>query len=128
MSLEVTGRIIKIMPEVTGQGKNGTWKKQEFVVETAEQFPKKICMSVWGEKSDALKNFKLGEYVKASINIESREFNERWYTDIRAWRLQASTASDSSAGGQNEEYPQQFTNEPTATGTTGADESDDLPF
>jgi len=124
MSLEVTGRIIKVMPEVTGQGKNGTWKKQEFIIETAEQFPKKICMSVWGEKTDALRNFKPGEFVKASINIESREFNERWYTDIRAWRLQPATA-DSGSATQYEEYPQQF-NEAPISGAS--DDADDLPF
>lgn len=124
MSLEVTGRIIQVMDEVGGQSPRGAWKKQEFVIETAEQYPKKICLSVWGEKVDALKQFKEGANVTASINIESREYNGRWYTDVRAWRLQP--AVDGGAGSQ-EAHPQEFSQETTSENYT-ATEADDLPF
>lgn len=87
MSLEITGTLKKIMSEVTGEGKFGKWIKQEFVLETKDQYPKKICFSAWGDKTDALKNLKEGETITVSFNPESREYNERWYTDLRAWKI-----------------------------------------
>lgn len=93
-NLEITGKLVKLLPQVTGQGKNGQWTKQEFVIETTtEQYPKKVCMSAWGEKADALRNVKVGDEVKVSFNIESREYNERWYTDVRAWRIERAAAN-----------------------------------
>lgn len=93
MALEVTGRIIKIMAPAQGEGRNGVWKKQEFVIETSEQIPRKICASVWGDKVDSFARHQIGEEVKLSVNIESREYNERWYTDIRVWKIDAPGAA-----------------------------------
>lgn len=88
MSLELQGRIIKILPKQSGEGRNGAWQKQEFVIETTgEQYPRKICCSAWGEKVDTLSRFQINDEVKVGINIESREYNERWYTDVRAWKI-----------------------------------------
>lgn len=112
------------MDEVNGTSARGNWKKQEFVIETAEQYPKKICLSVWGDKVDSLKQFKPGANVTASINLESREFNGRWYTDVRAWRLQV--AVEGAEGGQFEAHPQEFGQENNENYT--ATEADDLPF
>ena len=100
MSLEVKGKIIKILPEQSGQSKNGGWKKQEFVIETMEQFPKKACFSAWGDKTDMVKQLLQGDEVLVSFNIESREYNERWYTDLRAWKIVkgGTVASQSSTG------------------------------
>ncbi|MFA8450073.1 MAG: DUF3127 domain-containing protein [Bacteroidales bacterium] len=88
MSLEITGRVDQILQEVTGEGRNGTWKKQEFVLETEEQYPKKVCIEAWGDKTDIVKSLSSGEKITASINVESREFNGRWYTNVRAWRIE----------------------------------------
>ena len=91
MALEITGKIIQILPQQTGVGKNGAWSKREFILETFEQFPRKICISVWGDKSDNLEQLHpVGSTVRVSINIESREYNEKWYTDIRAWKIEMS--------------------------------------
>ena len=87
MALEVNGKLVKIMEQVTGESRNGGWVKQEFVIETADQYPKKICCSVWGDKTEQLRRFQLGDDVKVSFNLESREYNERWYTEVRAWKL-----------------------------------------
>ncbi len=87
MSLEITGTLKKIMTEVTGEGKFGKWVKQDFVIETKDEYPKKICFSAWGDKTDALKQVKEGETISVSFNPESREYNERWYTDLRAWKI-----------------------------------------
>ncbi len=89
MSVELKGRLIKKLPVVTGESRNGNkWEKQEFVIETEEQYPRKICISLWGDRVRELEKFQEGDMVTASVNIESREYNERWYTDVRAWRLQ----------------------------------------
>lgn len=88
MSLDLKGRLIKKMPVVNGEGRNGKWEKQEFVIETEDQYPKKVCISLWGDKVKSLEGISEGDRVSVSVNIESREFNERWYTDVRAWRLQ----------------------------------------
>ena len=78
MALDITGKIIHILPEAGGQTKAGKpWSKQEFVIETEEQYPKKVCISLMGEKVQELKKFSIGQQVKASLNIESREYNGR---------------------------------------------------
>jgi hypothetical protein len=98
MALEFEGNLIKVLPEVTGQGKNGVWVKQDFVLETEEQYPKKACFTAWGDKAADLKTFSLGEKLRISFSVESREYNERWYTDLKAYRIEnASGASSSSA-------------------------------
>ena len=65
---------------------NGTWRKQEYILETDSKFPKKICFLVWGEKIDQF-NINQDDEVEVSIDLESREYNGRWYTDVKAWRL-----------------------------------------
>ena len=87
--MDITGQLIKILPETTGQGAKGPWIKQEFVIETKEQYPKKACFSVWGDKVDILRKFSMNDIVKVSFNVESREHaaTGRWYTELRAWRI-----------------------------------------
>jgi hypothetical protein len=114
--MEIAGTVIALLPLQTGQGKNGVWKKQEFILETAGQFPKKVCMSLWGEKVDE-NRISVGEKITASINIESREYNGRWYTDVRAWKI-----SKSSGSGQSQEAP------PIDESFAPTMGSDDLPF
>jgi hypothetical protein len=76
-------------------GKNGAWSKCDFVIETLEQYPRKICISAWGDKSDNLEQqCPVGKTVKVAVNIESREFNDKWYTDVRAWRIEPYQAQD----------------------------------
>lgn len=88
MALDLVGKVIKKLPVQSGTSARGDWSKQEFIIETQENFPRKICMNVWGsEKVEELSKFKDGENLKISVNIESREFNNRWYTDIRAWKI-----------------------------------------
>ncbi len=88
MSVELKGKLIKKLPVVKGEGRNGPWQKQEFVIETDDQFPRKICISIWGDKIRNLEGFAEGDILKVDANIESREYNERWYTDVRAWRIE----------------------------------------
>jgi hypothetical protein len=115
--MEITGTVLNLLPLQTGQGKNGVWKKQEFILETPGQFPKKVCLSLWGEKVDE-NRLQVGEKITASINIESREYNGRWYTDVRAWKI-----AKSGSGQQSEGPPMDASFAPDASSG-----SDDLPF
>jgi hypothetical protein len=115
--MEIAGTIVALLPLQTGQGKNGVWKKQEFIMETPGQFPKKVCLSLWGEKVDE-NRISVGDKVTASINIESREYNGRWYTDVRAWKI----AKGSNSGQSQEAPPMDSSFTPDSVG------SDDLPF
>ncbi len=84
--MELQGKTIEVLAKVTGEGKNGTWEKQEIILETAGQYPKKVCISMWGDKinQDALC---VGTEINAHIDIESREYNGRWYTELKAYRI-----------------------------------------
>ena len=84
--MDISGKIIQLLPAQNGQGKNGAWKKQEFVLETGDTYPKKVCIAVWGDKID-LNSFKLGDALDVSFDVESREYNGKWYTDVKAWKV-----------------------------------------
>ena len=87
--MEVSGNLIEVLPELSGTSKNGTaWTKQEFVIETTDKFPKKICLSISGVQNN-ISQFSLGDSIKCHINIESREYNGRWFTDVKAWKIEA---------------------------------------
>lgn len=84
--MEVQGKVIQILPQQTGQGRNGAWRKNKFVIETQAQYPKKIAIDVWGDKFDSMP-VQVGNMVTASIDVESREYNGNWYTDVKAWKV-----------------------------------------
>lgn len=85
--MQLTARLIQVLPLQTGSGKNGEWKKQDIIVETDGQYPKKVCISVWGDKINA-NQLVVGNKLKVDFDIESREYNSRWYTDVKAWKVE----------------------------------------
>jgi hypothetical protein len=87
MELKVTGRVVEVLQEQSGESKNGTWRKRDFVIETQDNYPKKICMVQWGDEIDN-SAVSVGDQITASIDIASREYNGRWYTDIKAWKVE----------------------------------------
>ncbi|WP_075348987.1 DUF3127 domain-containing protein [Algoriphagus marinus] len=85
--MELSGKVIQKLPEVGGNSKSGNaWRKQEFIIETEGQYPKKVCVSLWGDKIDQFA-IGMGEQVTLSIDVESREYNGRWYTEVKAYRV-----------------------------------------
>ena len=84
--VEIKGKIIEILPEKSGQSANGEWRKQEYILETDSNYPKKICFMAWGDKIGEF-NLQQGENVEVSVDLESREYNGRWYTDVKAWKV-----------------------------------------
>lgn len=104
--LFIKGKIINILPLESGQGSGKSWKKQSYILLTT-QFDKKVCFSVWGDKIDEFQ-IKEGSILTVHINIESREYNGRWYTDIRAWKVEKSDytkSEESSPSEKTEEDP-----------------------
>lgn len=92
--MELTGKIIAVLPERGGISKAGNeWKIQEFVLETQEQYPRKMMFNVFGADRLAQFNIQLGEVLTVSFDIDSREYNGRWYNDIRAWKVDRNVAA-----------------------------------
>jgi hypothetical protein len=112
--MEITGKIIRVLPEKSGQSARGGWRKQEYILETQGQYPKTVCFMAWGDKIDEF-GIREGQELEVSIDIESREYNERWYTDVKAWKV-------ASAGGAQPAGEPPAGNEPPPYG------DDDVPF
>lgn len=118
--MDVKGRIIQMLPMQTGAGKNGQWRKQEFIVETQGKYPKKVCLSAWGDKIDQF-GLAVGQTVSASVELESREYNNRWYTEARAYKVE----KQGSEGGDYAAPPPAYDSFDSSSTPTS---SDDLPF
>jgi len=84
--MNIKGKIIQVMDEQSGESAKGPWRKQEYVLETEGQYPKKVCFIVWGDKIDEWA-MQEGHAVDVGIDLESREYNGRWYTDVKAWKV-----------------------------------------
>lgn len=121
--MEVKGRVIQVLPEERGQGQKGEWRKQTFILEYGEQYPKKAAIQVWGDKQ--IPN--PGEDVTVQFDVESREYNGRWYTTATAWRIDIqgahATQPNAAQAPQSEldREADRFLNEKKTEG-------DDLPF
>lgn len=95
--MEITGKIILALPEMTGVSKSGNnWKKREYVLETMETYPRKVHFDFFGERADQYP-LNVGEVVKLSFDIESREYNGRWFTSIRGWKAEKEGAAAAAA-------------------------------
>jgi len=99
MALELECKIVKLLPVQSGTSTRGQWSKQEFIVEYQEgNYPNQVCMNVWGQdKVNDLARYHEGESVKISFNLSSREYNGRYYNDIRAWKIEAAGAATPAA-------------------------------
>ncbi len=129
--MEITGKVLKLGNLLTGNSARGPWQKQELIIETEEQFPKTVCLQCWGDQAAEAAKFEINSVVKAQISIESREFNGRWYTDVRAWRFDnvgqsaPATPHQSAPAKSNQGTVQQAPNTPDIANEGGVD---DLPF
>lgn len=119
--MDLTAKIVQVLAPITGQGKNGEWRKQNIILETDGMYPKKVCVTIWGDKiseSVLVEN----TMVTVSFDVESREYNGNWYTDLRAWRVEPAGEGMPAAAGQ----PQGAPTPPPVD--FGAESGDDLPF
>ncbi len=99
-ALELTGKITHVLEEKSGTSSRGQWRKQEYVIEVPGDYPKQVCFMVWGDKIDQF-GIKQGDSMTVHFDLESREYNGRWYTDVKAWRV----SREDGAGETREDAP-----------------------
>jgi hypothetical protein len=119
--MEISGKIIAVLPMASGQGKNGMWRSQDYVLETTDQYPKKVCFNLFNDKIDQFP-MAIDDVVNVSFDVESREYNGRWYTNIRAWKVDKNGAAQVAAA------PAAAVSATPFTGSPAASEGSDLPF
>lgn len=115
----MSGKIIRVLPEKSGSSARGPWRKQEYVLEIPGDYAKQVCFMVWGDKIDQFR-IEEGQELTVHFDLESREYNDRWYTDVKAWRVEPAGQSGSAAAAANEPPP--FDDD------RSADLEDDIPF
>lgn len=86
--MELQGKVIAVLPEKSGVSARGEWKAQSFVIETHEQYPKKLCFDVFGADRLAQFNIQSGEEILVSFDLDAHEYNGRWFNSVRAWNIQ----------------------------------------
>lgn len=124
--MNISGKVVQILPLQQGTSKAGNpWQKQEFVLEQGGQYPRKVCISLFGD--NVAKIPQVGQDVMVSVDIDSREFNGRWYTEIKAWNITQTGAQQAAPA------PQQVATDPAAAPAQPqpapqAGAADDLPF
>jgi hypothetical protein len=84
--MKIKAKLTQILPLQTGFGKNGQWRKQDVIIETDGLYPKNICISIWGDNINE-NQLIIGTQLSIDFDIESREFNGKWYTDVKAWKI-----------------------------------------
>ncbi len=144
MDFELT--VLQLLPVVTGQSARGEWKKQEVIFEQPGEYSRKLCVGFWNDRAVDAANLQPGDRVALSVNVESREYNGRWYTEVRAWRMNrldgqsGAPGAGYQQGGQAMGAPTSTAAAPTAVpattsastaapeGPTSAADVDDLPF
>lgn len=139
--MEITGKLIQKLPIQTGVSQRGEWQKLDFIIETIEQYPKKICATAWRDTVDLINKINIGDTIIMSFSIESREYNGKWYTNIQAYRIEI-PASPSNTNAPTQRVaqnpagaPQQPAQQTTAapfegfgSNTQEPEINDDLPF
>ena len=106
--MEVSGKIIAVLPVVTGTGAKGEWKKQTAVLETNDQYPKKVAFDMFNDK---IATFTNGEEVTVHINIDAREWQGKWFNSVTAWKVEkgATVSHEEPAPAQSAPMAQQDT-------------------
>ena len=125
--MEIEGKIIAVLPAQGGVSKMGNeWKKQEYVLETMDSYPKKICFQIFGSDKIDSAAIQVGEELKVTIDIESREYQGRWFTNISARKVERASAIPQS----NTITPESVipADLPTMPDINTSNDVDDLPF
>lgn len=122
--MDIEGKIIKKLAEQGGTSAKGAWVKQDIVIEQTKELNKKMCITLWGDKVKEAASLSIGDTVSIGVNIESREYNERWYTEVRAWKITPLNSQ------QSESLPPMGSISPEQYSSSEQDNNsgDDLPF
>lgn len=128
--MEITGKIIAVLPKQSGTSKMGNpWEKQEYVIETFDQYPKKICFQIFGGDRIEQANIKANDELIVTIDIESREYQGRWYTNISARRVEHINTAAAQPADNGMITPEDVTpSAPSTPDFSAGNPVDDLPF
>lgn len=87
--MELAGKVIAILEPRSGVSRNSgnPWKMQDYVIETHEAYPRRMVFNVFGEDKINQFNIQIGEEINVSFDINAREYQGRWFNDIRAWKV-----------------------------------------
>ena len=125
----IVGKAIAALPVKSGVSKKTgeQWQYREYVIETQEQFPKKMCFEVFG--TDKLKEFNIrnNDLIKVHFDITAREYNGKWYNSIRAWKVEHAN-QDGSVVGSTAAAPVAQAQAPAAQAPAVQEREEDLPF
>lgn len=118
--LAIKGTLTEVLPAISGTSKAGkAWNKQDFVINTKDQFPKDVCFTLFGDKTSLINNLKIGDVLEVKFNLESRKYKDKYFHNVNCWAIRVDEESQVSYGndnnkGTNEQPPE--------------DENDTLPF
>ena len=124
--MELQGKVIAVLPERSGVSARGEWKTQDYVIETHDQYPRKMVFNVFGADRIAQFAIKAGEEITVSFDIDAHEYQGRWFNSIREWNIQRIEAAASQAASP---VPAADAQAPFPPAAQSEEEStDDLPF
>ena len=132
--MEIIGKVVAVLELQSGTSKKGSeWKKRDFVIETLdEKFPKKVCFTLFGDRADACPS--IDSVVNVSFDIDSHEYNGKWFNSVNAWKVEPAQAQQQAAPQQAEPAPRTsippVQSAPVANSNTAPSNSSstDLPF
>lgn len=127
--MELAGKVIAVLEPRGGVSKTGNeWKVQEYVIETHDQYPRKMCFDVFGADKIAQFNIQVGEELNVSFDIDAREWNGRWFNSIRAWKVERVNAAAPAGMPTDAPFPPVNAAPMPAADFSATDDKDDLPF
>ena len=86
--MEILGTLIKILPIESGQKNGGgEWSSQTIIVEQEGQYPKPVAVTLFGDKINLLNGIQINDKLNVSVNVESREYNGKYFTKVNAWKI-----------------------------------------
>lgn len=127
--MEFTGRIIAVLQPKGGVSKAGNeWKAQEYVIENHDQYPRKMCFEVFGNDKIEQFNIQMGEELTVSFDIDARQWQDRWFNSIRAWKVERVTATAQQPVASAQQGAPVPPPAPAVPEFLAGDANDDLPF
>ena len=127
--MELAGKVIAVLEPRGGVSKNGNeWKVQEYVIETHDQYPRRMCFDVFGADKIQQFNIQVGEVLNVFFDIDAREWQGRWFNSIRAWKVERVNADAQQMPPMEAPFPPLNAAPAAPVDFSSSDEKDDLPF
>lgn len=129
--MDISGKLFKVGGVQTGNGQGGPWSKLDFVIEIEDRYPRKVCFSAWGDRVAEVQRLSVGDNIRVHFDINSREYNDKWYTDLRAWKVESGAAAVAATSAPAPQAAYSSPSSPSASAPqsySSAPQEDDLPF